>query len=405
MPPRIVHLPRCFAAQAWGGTEAVVRALAGAAEEHGYRAAIVTSRALDPTPHDNLDGTPVIRLPYAYGEWPLSAARRNAFDRKGGNLHVRGLPAALDGLDDVALLHLHTGGRFGAQALRVARRRGWPCVLTLHGGHFCIPPAERQGLTSPHSGFSLRWGRLLSWWWRTRALLHAVDAVICVGIDEYDAARAALPHQRVFLIPGGVDSQRFVAADAANGRQLAGLGERPVIGCLARLDALKDQRTLVAAWRRLTIACDLLLIGAESTPGYAELLRQDADGGPGRCILLGNVTPTAVPDLLAACTVLAFPSRHEPFGIAVLEGWAAQRPMVATAVGGPAWLLRDGAGVLVPPADPAALASALDGLLRDPQRCDLLVQKGTTALRGHTWNDRTTQTHEVYRDLLASTRL
>lgn len=405
MPPRIVHIPRCFATDTWGGTEAVVRALVEAAPHHGCQAAIVTSQAQCATPRDVLGGAPVLRLPHSYGEWPLSAARRAAFERKGGNLHVRGLASALDTLGDVKMLHLHTGGRFGAQALRLARRRGWPCVLTLHGGHFCIPPDERRALVADHTRGGLPWGRALSWWWGARDLLRAVDAVICVGIDEYNAARAALPGQRVELIPGGVDPQRFAHADGAAGRRQLGINDqRTLIGCLARLDVQKDQRTLIDAWRRLTPPCDLVLIGGESSPGYAAELRQAAAGASGQLHLVGNVAPEAVPNLLAACEVLALPSRHEPFGLAVLEAWAAQRPLVASAVGGPAWLLADGAGRLVPPGDSESLAAALAALLADPRLRAQQIEAGTKALREHIWERRLMQTYQLYHDCIAKHR-
>jgi len=65
--------------------------------------------------------------------------------------------------------------------------------------------------------------------------------------------------------------------------------------------------------------------------------------------------------------VLAHAAHRDPFPLALLEGMALARPIVATAVGGIPEMLVDGeSGFLVPPADPAALAAAIIPLLGDP---------------------------------------
>jgi glycosyltransferase involved in cell wall biosynthesis len=67
--------------------------------------------------------------------------------------------------------------------------------------------------------------------------------------------------------------------------------------------------------------------------------------------------------------VLVHPARRDPFPLALLEGMALARPIVATAVGGIPEMLVDGtSGRLVPPDDPAALAAAVVELLGDDVR-------------------------------------
>lgn len=87
-----------------------------------------------------------------------------------------------------------------------------------------------------------------------------------------------------------------------------------------------------------------------------------------------------VPALLAACDVLVCPSRHEPLGNVVLEGWAQERPVVAAAVQGPGALISDGeTGLLVPRDDPQALAHALTRTIGDPLLRERLAAKGRAA--------------------------
>jgi glycosyltransferase involved in cell wall biosynthesis len=76
-----------------------------------------------------------------------------------------------------------------------------------------------------------------------------------------------------------------------------------------------------------------------------------------------------VADVLAALDVFVMPSRHEGLGVAVLEAMAMSLPVVASAVGGiPEVVKPRETGLLVPPDDPAALAAALNELLRDVEK-------------------------------------
>ena len=81
--------------------------------------------------------------------------------------------------------------------------------------------------------------------------------------------------------------------------------------------------------------------------------------------------------LLAACDVLVCPSRHEPLGNVIIEGWSAGRPVVAADAAGPVELLQDGSdGMLVKREDAPALAHALASVLRDPAWAASLAAAG-----------------------------
>jgi hypothetical protein len=95
----------------------------------------------------------------------------------------------------------------------------------------------------------------------------------------------------------------------------------------------------------------------------------------GRVEFLGYVSPTW-PELAAADVVLV-PSRTEPFGNTAVEGMLARRPVVASGVQGLSEVVTDGrTGLLVPPDDPARLAAAVDGLLRDGELRARLADAG-----------------------------
>jgi glycosyltransferase involved in cell wall biosynthesis len=88
--------------------------------------------------------------------------------------------------------------------------------------------------------------------------------------------------------------------------------------------------------------------------------------------------------LLSASAVLVVPSRVEPLGNVVLEGFAAIRPVVAAAADGPRELIEDGRnGLLVPIGDDATLAQAIAGLLADPARAHAIAAAGRAAFEAH----------------------
>src|SRR3546814_14309418 len=75
---------------------------------------------------------------------------------------------------------------------------------------------------------------------------------------------------------------------------------------------------------------------------------------------------TATGPFFRAADVVAFPSRHEPFGTVSLEAWAYGKPLVTTDVDGPAELVRpDEDALVVPKDDVAALAQALRRAIED----------------------------------------
>lgn len=100
-----------------------------------------------------------------------------------------------------------------------------------------------------------------------------------------------------------------------------------------------------------------------------------------RVHLLGWRQDTA--ELLAGCDVLVCPSRQEPLGNVVIEGWSARRPVVAAAAEGPTELIAHGqTGLLVPPDDPTALAAAIRDALTDPMR-SCLARAGRLRYEAH----------------------
>jgi glycosyltransferase involved in cell wall biosynthesis len=179
----------------------------------------------------------------------------------------------------------------------------------------------------------------------------------------------------ITVVPNGVDADRFGAdrspTELAAIRAALGIpADAFVVGVVARLEPEKGHRYLIEAWPAIANAradAWLVLIGEGS---QADALRAQARALPAsvnRRIVFGG-RQADVAAVTAALDVAVMPSLREAQGIAILEALAARRPVVASRVGGIPETIRHGVhGLLVPPADPPALARAILRLATDPK--------------------------------------
>jgi glycosyltransferase involved in cell wall biosynthesis len=120
----------------------------------------------------------------------------------------------------------------------------------------------------------------------------------------------------------------------------------------------------------------------------------------GRVHLLG--LRSDIPALLAAADIFVLPSLSEGLPLALLEAMFATRPIVASDVGEVSVALAGGrAGVLVKPGNPAALATAIDGILNDPSRARALAESaGTRAATEYDVSRMSRRYLETYEEVL-----
>jgi glycosyltransferase involved in cell wall biosynthesis len=213
-----------------------------------------------------------------------------------------------------------------------------------------------------------------------RQLTPLMDRLIVVSkaIEEKIAeeGRTGVP---VSLIYNGVDLQRY------NHQQPCCTlhedyhidPEAPIVGVVARLEAEKGHRTLLAAWPAVLAAVPnawLLIVGEGSEQDALEAQAEELRIGE-RVVFSGRRDD--VPAVTAALDVAVLPSYREAQGLSVLEAMALSRPVVASRVGGIPEMIEDGVtGLLVPPLDPPALAAAIVRLLTDHPFADMLARAG-----------------------------
>lgn len=173
-----------------------------------------------------------------------------------------------------------------------------------------------------------------------------------------------MPVERVTVIENGVDLDRHSVPLTPNPSPSRGEGFQ-IIGCVANLRPIKNIDGLMRAAVRVherfpNVRFEVAGDGEQR----AELEKLHNELGLGqRFILRGSVAD--VPEFLRGVNVAVLPSHSEGMSNALLEYMAAGKAIVATHVGASPNLLGGGCGVLVPPGDESALASALCGLLSD----------------------------------------
>lgn len=259
------------------------------------------------------------------------------------------------------LIHVHTPN--ASVVCRVAARlAGQPApqiVYTAHGFHF-------------YSGAP--WRNWLLYYPLERFLSRWTDVLVTINREDERRAVAFPVRGRSVYVPGvGVDRSLHAAWEGDERERLRrDLGLAPdefAVLCIAELNRNKNQGQLISAiaeLRRRGLPAVLLLAGVgREEARYRQLA---AESGAAQAVrFLGYHRD--VPQLLQAADALALLSRREGLPKALLEGLAAGRPLVATAVRGSRDLVVPGRnGYLVAVGDVAAAADALEQLQQDAAR-------------------------------------
>ena len=104
--------------------------------------------------------------------------------------------------------------------------------------------------------------------------------------------------------------------------------------------------------------------------------------------------------LIAAGTVFVLTSIQEGLGTTILDAQALRIPVVATGAGGIPELLRDGAGVVVPPGDVAGLAEGIAQVIASSELRNRLVAKGLESVARFTDSGMAAGVLQVYRSVV-----
>ena len=257
-------------------------------------------------------------------------------------------------------IHVHWPIPQGFLALAAGAPRGVPLISTFYGADLAL--VRKYPLLSP-------------------LLQRVVERSVGVTAISRHTGRilAELTGRQPTILPYGMDLRRRPAAPAsASG---AGYG----ILTVGRLIERKGHAVLIRAMRRLVERgreAHLTIIGeGQERPRLEAMIREL--GLTERVQLLGRVPDGELERAYARCDAFVLPSivdaggDTEGLGMVLLEALRYERPVIASALGGITDIVEhERSGLLVPPADPEALAGAIERLMDDPGLAGRLGEQG-----------------------------
>ena len=209
-------------------------------------------------------------------------------------------------------------------------------------------------------------------------LIGEADVLIASTDEEWSQLSClyGAPHDRIKTIHPGVDHHVFHPGDRLQARAELGISpDDAVMLYVGRIQPLKGLDLAVRAAYEVLPALDrdltfLMVGGASGSSGERELDRIvkliESLGLRDHVRLVGSEPHRRLPTYYRAADVLTVCSHSESFGLAAIEASACGTPVIATAVGGLSYIVRDGkSGFLLNERDPVAFASRLKTLLSD----------------------------------------
>jgi glycosyltransferase involved in cell wall biosynthesis len=281
-----------------------------------------------------------------------------------------------------------------------------PCVVTIHDLTFLDHPEWHER------------SKVVVFRRAIRTAARRADAIVCVSRHTAQRLGELLaPTGRVFVVPHGVDHDRFrPEASTSSGsaghdghdrhdpvsddEHLRRLGvRRPFVLFVGTLEPRKAVPDLVAAFDRVAENHAELSLVLAGQPGWGvEAVRQAIGEArfADRIIRTGYVPDEVVPALLRRAAAAAYPALEEGFGLPALEALACGTPLVTTA-GTAMAEVSAGAALLVAPGSVSELADALDETLDAGSAVQRRRRLGVEVAAGHTWARSAAEHVSAYR--------
>ena len=314
------------------------------------------------------------------------------------NNMCRSFVSCFNGVEDCVgrfdIVHAHDWLASNA-AVWIKEGRGRKAIMTVHSTEYGRNGNQFYSGQSPRIQDHERHGT------------YRADRVITVShrLKDEIAWLYQVPHHKVAMIYNGVNAKAFdYQVDRGEVKRRYAIGPLdPMVLFVGRMVVQKGPDILVRAVPSLLryypnakfvlvgdghMMKDICALGYQL--GVAHALR-----------ILGAKTGREVSDLFKACDILAVPSRNEPFGIIILEGWSASKPVVSTKRGGPAEFVWHDVNGLQVDDTPESVGWGLGTLLADHNRCRWMGQNGRATVDAvFSWDNIAEQTEATYQSVL-----
>jgi D-inositol-3-phosphate glycosyltransferase len=255
-----------------------------------------------------------------------------------------------------------------------------------------------------------------------RQVLKAVDKIIAATQAEYSQLLWLYQAEvdKILVIPPGVDIGRFYPIPSDEAKEYIGV---PPCGRMllfvGRIEPLKGLDVLIEALglmhRNETFKENpfcLVIIGGETdeSPNFDDNLEMSRireltkkHGLSDLVTFLGKKSQDSLPYYYSAAEAVVVPSQYESFGMVALEAMACGTPVVASQIGGLAYLVQDGVtGFTVPVDEPDELARKLTSILQDPALHQRLGTQAVKVAQDYAWEKVARKLLVVYEEMLSN---
>ena len=401
---KIIHVPRRFVRSEWGGTETVIIETSHQLKKSGYLPKIFTSKALCKKSRETIFGVPVRRFSYIYARLGLKKINRLLMDRRGGNVLSFSFLLALLFCKNIKLVHLHTGGRLGACVRLVSKIRKFPYLISIHGGLLELPEKQLADLVAPMKG-SFNWGKIFDIVLNADKVEEDAAAIICVSKSEQALISEKYPDKKVIYLENGVNMEHFASGNAQKFRDDYNLHDERIVLNVASFNPQKNQSALIDSFEKVLKKypdSKLVLIGTIYDEEYYNILLKKAEKIKESVIIIPNIdfdSETLI-NAYAASDLFILPSLYEPFGIVVLEAWAAGKPVICSGVGGLKAFVHDYEnGLIFDVSSTENIAERILQILDDKDLAASLAAAGKKTAEEHSWQKITAKLIKLYEEL------
>jgi D-inositol-3-phosphate glycosyltransferase len=252
-----------------------------------------------------------------------------------------------------------------------------------------------------------------------RYLVDNTDHIIAATEAERTQLESlyGVNQQKMTVIPPGVDIHHFYPIPPDEAKEAIGISPKERMALfVGRIEPLKGLDTLIRAMAIVKQRCEVFVC-----PHYLVIIGGDPEGEPqdmsdemnrlqSLCaelgldemvLFLGKRGQDTLPYYYSAAEVVVMPSHYESFGMVALEAMACGTPVIASRVGGLAYLVQEGeTGFFVPAQEPEALAEKLRLIFVDHDLRAKFGEKAVVYARDFSWELITEQILEVYRKMV-----
>jgi len=249
-------------------------------------------------------------------------------------------------------------------------------------------------------------------------IIKDASTIISLSETEKDDLRNLYgsPAEKIVVIPGGVDLQKFAQSPKNRSREKLGFDQKDfILLYVGRLEWRKGIGTLISAIKLLkqeipnikTVIVGGRIFGRQKNikdfKEYQRLLdKAEEEGIKNSVQFTGRIDNERLPLFYSMADVFIIPSYYEPFGLVALEANACKVPVVASSVGGLKTIIEDNkTGLLFEPRNPLQLKEKIMQIYKSKELAEKLANNAySNVVANYSWENIAEKIEKIYESLI-----